>query len=164
MAVRRRAVTRPQQPDCAALGQRVERRVADPVEDEDVERGADRGLARRRSPGRHQRERDCSENCEQGKNADRPDHQLSILTEERNETKGSPSGVGGAVLEQLLEARGSLEGGEARRLLEPLLAPPPHPPPATSGRDRRRCADQAAQEEVPRSSSPPARVHGTIVP
>ena len=69
-----------------------------------------------------------------------------------------------ALLEQLLEAGGALERGEPGRLLEPLLAPPPYLPPPASRGDSRRSADETSQEEVPRSSSPPLCVHGTIVP
>ena len=65
-AVRRWAIARPQQPDGAALGERGERRVADPVEDNDLEILAQRSHARGRASRRDERDGDRSENGEQG--------------------------------------------------------------------------------------------------
>jgi hypothetical protein len=74
---------------------------------------ADRGAARSSSPRRRERDDGGEKYPEQGENADPQNHQISILTDLDRETKGSPFGF----LEQLFEARGSLERGEACRAL-----------------------------------------------
>jgi hypothetical protein len=68
------AVARPEQSDRAALGKQLERRVAQPLDDDDLERGP--GRPRPSSGGARRNERDAgeNENGEQGKDADRPDH------------------------------------------------------------------------------------------
>jgi hypothetical protein len=73
-AVRRGAVAGPEQPDRAALGKQLERRVAQPLDDNDLERRP--GRPRPSSGGARRNERDAgeNENGEQGKDADRPDH------------------------------------------------------------------------------------------
>src|SRR3989440_5102332 len=101
---------------------------------------------------------------EQGKEAGRADHQLLILTEDCCQTTGSPYVLRPVLLEQLLEAGRALERGEARGPFQPLLAPATQLAPPPRSRDRRRGADEAAEEEVPRSSTSSLRVHGTIVP
>jgi hypothetical protein len=73
----------------------------------------ERSLARSSSPRRRERDDRGEKYPEQGENADPQDHQISILTDLDRETKGSPFGF----LEQLLEARGALERGEACRAL-----------------------------------------------
>src|SRR5438309_5521389 len=143
------------------MGQRCERGVADPVEEEDLERRAGRVLACRRV---YRRDDGRGENREQRNEADRADHHFTILIEESTQTNGSPYVLRRALLEKLVEARCALERGEPGRPFQALLAAAPHdPPPARSGH-RRRSADEAAQQEV--SGSPPSslRVHGTIVP
>src|SRR5262249_44216497 len=70
----------------------------------------------------------------------------------------------GLLLEQLLEARCALEGSEACRTLQALLAAAPHHPATARSRDRGRTADESAQQKIPRSRAAPPRLHGTIVP
>jgi hypothetical protein len=69
-----------------------------------------------------------------------------------------------ALLDELLEARRTLERGEPRRPFQALLAAAAHDPPTARSGHGRRSADESAQKEV--SGSPPSslRVHGTIVP
>jgi hypothetical protein len=121
---------------------------------------AARGHVRSSSSRRRERDGGSENNPEQGKNADPQDHQLGILTDLGGETKGSTFGV----LEQLLEARGSLERSEAGRALESLLAAPPQRAPAAGSRDRGRGSDEPAEQEISRSSPSCIALHGTIVP
>jgi hypothetical protein len=58
-------------------------RVADPIDDDDVETLAGRGQARGGRAGRGERDDGGQNNREQGNEADRPDHQLCILTDVR---------------------------------------------------------------------------------
>ena len=73
-AVRRGAVAGPHEPDRAALGEQLERRVAHPVHDEDLERRP--GRLHPSSGGARRNERDAggNEEGEQRKDADRLDH------------------------------------------------------------------------------------------
>jgi hypothetical protein len=65
------------------VGEHREGRVGHPVDDDDMPNLARRGLARRRGARRGERDSGGQKNREQSNKADRPDHQVSILTEER---------------------------------------------------------------------------------
>src|SRR5262249_47248725 len=136
-AVRRRAVARAQEADGAALGEQLEGGVAHSVDDDDMEALSGRAQAGSRRPRRGERDARAHEHGKQTYEADRPDHQLSILTESRRETNSSSSGPCRVLLEQLLEARCAFERGKAGRALEPLLATPPDHSSAAGGGGRR---------------------------
>ena len=166
--VRRRPVARPHQADGAALRERRERRVADPIDDDDVHETARRAGSGARTPcpgaASATTADESNREQEQGGGPAGP----SVLHSHRcaSETTRSPSRVSAAscCFEQLLEARCALERGEAGRALQPLLTAAPYQPSAAGSRDRRGRADESAEQKVARSPARPPRLHGTIVP
>ena len=159
-AVRRRAVARPQQAR-RRHAWRASANVASLIRSTTTtwRISPGRGLARGRSARRGERDARGQENREQGDEADRPDHQVDILTEACNETKGSTARrPRRAFLDELLEARRALERGEAGRRSNRCSRRRAHQPAAAGSRDRSRRADEPAQQKIAPSRACPPRL------